>query len=296
MGSRLVTFLGVLVASVVGLGVVGVAVFGVGGGWPGGSGSSGGSGASSDFPGRPGKSDAADRGKSKRDEHDRPLAGRVVVLDPGHQLGNGAFPEEISEPVDAGGFTKPCNTTGTSSDAGYPEATFTWEVARRTQRLLERAGARVLLTRDSNSADAWGPCVDERGRAGNPGQPGPTADLKISIHADGTYAAGAHGFHVVVPADVTGYTDDIAEDSADLAVVVRDALVREGFEVSSYTGVDGLDVRADLGTLNLADVPTVLLEAGNMRDPVEAAVLASPEGQRRYAESLSEAIRRFLER
>src|SRR5690349_13443999 len=59
-----------------------------------------------------------------------PLAGRVVVLDPGHQLGNAAFPAEIDEPVDAGGFEKPCNTTGTSTDAGYPEATFTWEVAR----------------------------------------------------------------------------------------------------------------------------------------------------------------------
>ncbi len=49
------------------------------------------------------------------------------------------------------------------------------------------------MTRDSNSQREWGPCVDERGRAGNR-RP---ADLKVSLHGDGSYAAGAHGFHVI---------------------------------------------------------------------------------------------------
>lgn len=89
-----------------------------------------------------------------------PLAGRVVVLDPGHQLGNAHFPAQTRALVDAGGFTKACNTTGTSTDGGYPEATFVWEVATVVERLLRRLGARVLLTRSSNSAAAWGPCVD----------------------------------------------------------------------------------------------------------------------------------------
>ena len=58
----------------------------------------------------------------------RPLAGKVVVIDPGHQLGNRNFPAEINRQVPAGGFTKPCNTTGTATDGGYPEATFVWQV------------------------------------------------------------------------------------------------------------------------------------------------------------------------
>ncbi|KAA1428051.1 N-acetylmuramoyl-L-alanine amidase [Nocardioides antri] len=223
-----------------------------------------------------------------------PLAGAVVVLDPGHQLGNAAHPAETSRPVDAGGFTKPCNTTGTATEGGYPEATFTWEVALETRRVLRQLGARVLLTRVRNSAEAWGPCVDERGRAGNPDEPGPTADVKISIHADGSVSAGAHGFHVIAPEERAPWTTDIAAPSLRLAEVVRGALVDEGLATSTYTGNDGIDVRGDLGTLNLADIPTVLVELGNMRDPGDAALMTSEEGRRAYASALASAVERFL--
>ncbi|PWN04880.1 N-acetylmuramoyl-L-alanine amidase [Nocardioides silvaticus] len=223
-----------------------------------------------------------------------PLAGRVVVLDPGHQLGNGRFPSEIGRLVDAGGFTKPCNTTGTSTDAGYPEATLNWEVARLTGRLLRRLGARVVLTRSSNAAGEWGPCVDQRGRAGNPGEPGPTADLKISIHADGSRTPGAHGFHVIAPTDREPWTSDIAAPSLRLAEAIRDALVEEGLPPSTYAGSAGIDVRSDLGTLNLADVPTVLVELGNMRDAGDAALMTSGSGRRGYAAALADAVEHYL--
>src|SRR5436190_5071122 len=59
-----------------------------------------------------------------------PPPGRVVVLDPGHNGGNGSHPAEINRQVPAGrGKTKPCNTTGTATNAGYPEHAFTWYVA-----------------------------------------------------------------------------------------------------------------------------------------------------------------------
>ena len=228
-------------------------------------------------------------------EPELPLADRVVVLDPGHQLGNARFPSETWRPVDAGGFTKPCNTTGTSTDAGYPEATLTWEVARLTARLLRRLGARVVLTRSSNSEEEWGPCVDERGRAGNPGEPGPTADLKISIHADGSQTPGAHGFHVITPTEQEPWTADIAAPSLRLAEAVRDALVEEGLPPSTYAGSAGIDVRSDLGTLNLADVPTVLVELGNMRDAGDAALMTSDSGRRGYASALADAVERYLD-
>ncbi len=224
------------------------------------------------------------------------LAGVVVVVDPGHQLGNAAFPAQIGQPVEAGGFSKPCNTTGTATEGGYAEATFTWEVALRLRRELQRAGARVLLTRTSNDGGAWGPCVDVRGRAGNPGQPGPTADLKISIHADGSLEAGAHGFHVIAPTEVDPWTTDIAGTSLRLAGLVRDALVDAGLATSTYVGSDGIDVRDDLATLNLSDVPTVLVELGNMRDDGDAALMTSAAGQQDYASAMAAAVERFLDR
>jgi N-acetylmuramoyl-L-alanine amidase len=220
-----------------------------------------------------------------------PLAGTTVVLDPGHQLGNARFPAEINRPVPAGGFTKPCNTTGTATDGGYPEATLNWQVSRRVRARLVDLGATVVMTRTSNRLDRWGPCVDVRGRAGN--RIG--ADLKVSIHGDGSYAAGARGFHVIAPTARAGWTDDIARPSMALARSVRSGLVRSGVPVADYVaGGDGIDVRSDLATLNLSDVPTVMVELGNMRNPSDARRMTTARGRAAYTSALVGGIRRFL--
>jgi N-acetylmuramoyl-L-alanine amidase len=219
------------------------------------------------------------------------LANRIIVIDPGHQLGNHNFPARINRPVPAGGFTKPCSTTGTATNGGYPEATFAWQVSRLVAARLRELGATVRLTRHSNRQDRWGPCVDARGRAGN--RIG--ADLKLSIHADGSYAAGARGFHVIAPADRAPWTHDIHRPSLRLAQAVKAGLVGRGFGVANYVaGGDGLDVRSDLGTLNLSDVPTVMVELGNMRSAAEARVMTSPRGRARYARALVAGVRGFL--
>ena len=225
-----------------------------------------------------------------------PLMGRVVVIDPGHQLGNRNFPRRIHRLVPAGGFRKPCNTTGTATNGGYPEASLTWDVALRLRERLRDLGAVVRLTRHSNRQDRWGPCVDARGRAGNAIDGGGSADLKISIHADGSYARRAHGFHVIVAPDRRPWTHDIYRSSRRLAMATRAALVERGLARATYVaGGDALDVRRDLGTLNLSDVPTVMVELGNMRNRVDAGRMTRPEGRERYARGLAAAVREFLE-
>lgn len=220
-----------------------------------------------------------------------PLAGSTIVIDPGHQLGNRNFPAQVNRPVPAGGFTKPCNTTGTATNGGYPEATFTWQVSRALRRALVAEGATVVLTRTSNREDRWGPCVDARGRAGNRIE----ADLKVSIHGDGSYAAGARGFHVIAPADRSPWTSDIHDASLELAFAVRTGMVASGFPVANYiAGGDGLDVRSDLGTLNLSDIPTVMVELGNMRNASEARVMTSAKGRGRYVDGLVAGVSRYL--
>jgi N-acetylmuramoyl-L-alanine amidase len=220
-----------------------------------------------------------------------PLAGRTIVIDPGHQLGNHNFPAQINRQVPAGGFTKPCNTTGTATQGGYPEATFAWQVSRLVVARLRELGATVVMTRHSNREDRWGPCVDVRGRAGN----SIDADLKVSIHADGSYAPGARGFHAIVPPDRAPWTDDIAESSMRLARAIRRGLLARHFVAATYVaGGDGLDVRSDLATLNLSDVPTVVVELGNMRSAAEARVMTSPAGRARYARGLVAGVRSHL--
>lgn len=219
-----------------------------------------------------------------------PLSGTTIVIDPGHQLGNHNYPRQINRLVPAGGFRKPCNTTGTATDGGYPEATFAWKVGRVVARRLRDLGARVVLTRTSNREDRWGPCVDERGRRGN----AIVADLKLSLHGDGNIGGGP-GFHVIAPTDRKRWTHDIYRPSRRLAVAVKRELVRAGLPVAAYVaGGDGLDFRSDLGTLNLSDVPTVMVELGNMRAPADARRMRSRSGQARYGRALVRSVRHYL--
>ena len=90
------------------------------------------------------------------------LVGRVIVIDPGHNVGNERHVSQINRHYWVG-LDKICNTTGTSTRSGYPEATYTYDVAQRLARLLTAQGATVVLTRDHNSRAQYGPCIQARG-------------------------------------------------------------------------------------------------------------------------------------
>jgi N-acetylmuramoyl-L-alanine amidase len=211
----------------------------------------------------------------------------VVVLDPGHNGGNAAAPEQINRPVPAGrGRTKACNTTGTATDAGYPEHAFTWDVALRVRELLAEAGFEVVLTRPDDTG--VGPCVDERAAIGNRN----AAAAVVSIHADGNTAPGATGFHVAYSAPPLNPAQ--GEPASRLATTMRDAFGAAGFTPSTYIGEQGLSPRDDLGGLNLSEVPAVLVECGNMRDEAEAAAFTSEPGRQSYAAAIAAGVVAYL--
>ncbi|MEV6838665.1 N-acetylmuramoyl-L-alanine amidase [Streptomyces sp. NPDC051133] len=222
-----------------------------------------------------------------------PLKGKVVVIDPGHNQGNFRHTAEIGRQVDIGTNHKECDTTGTSTNAGYTEARFTLDVAHRLRTLLEQQGATVKLTRDGDSPP-WGPCVDERARIGNVAH----ADAAISLHADGS-AAGNRGFHVILPGSVHAGAADtrpIVGPSRDLGTRIAGTFLRDtGEPPSNYLGEGtGLVTRTDLGGLNLSTVPKVFIECGNMRDSKDAALLTSGAWRQKAAQGISEGIVSFL--
>ena len=241
-------------------------------------------------PGRPTAGTAASAGSrptpSPAPSLAGPLAGQTIVLDPGHNRDNGRHPRETGRLVDAGGFRKACNTTGASTNDGVPEAQVAWELALATRDRLVALGAEVLLTRGDGG---WGPCVDARATLANSRD----AALLLSIHADGA-PAKAHGFHVITPGSRSGWTDDIQAPSAQAARAMRDALVKAGLATASYLGRDGIDERTDLGTLNHADVPALIVETGNLRNAADADLLTSPEGQSVVAAGLAAGVVDFL--
>ena len=68
-----------------------------------------------------------------------------------------------------------------------------------------------------------------------------------------------------------------------------------GHPYSDYLGEEGIDVRTDLGGLNLSTVPKVFLEVGNMRNPEDAAKLTDPEWRALAADGIVAGISRYLE-
>lgn len=222
----------------------------------------------------------------------RPLAGIRIALDPGHQLGNSRFPRQINRLVDAGGFRKACNTTGTATNSGVPEATVAWQVTRAVKSRLEALGAEVVLSRRANSRRLWGPCVDARGRFA--GQQG--AAVLVSIHADGSAAAN-HGFHVIAPRARSPWTTHTAKPSLRLATTLRDALSQGGIPRSTYIGGgSALSIRSDLGTLNRSTVPVAMIEIGNMRNSADARRMTTVTGRGQYADAITLGILQYLRR
>ncbi|MGP3685654.1 N-acetylmuramoyl-L-alanine amidase [Streptomyces sp. IBSNAI002] len=221
-----------------------------------------------------------------------PLSGRTVVIDPGHNTGNFDHTEEIDRKVDIGTARKECDTTGTTTNAGYMEAEFTLDVSLRLRTALEAQGAKVVLTHEADRP--WGPCINERARIGNEAK----ADAVVSVHADGV-SSGNRGYHIILPAKVKGGAADtaaIVEPSRRLGERIASNFARTtGSSPANYLGGGtGLVVRDDLGGLNLSTQPKVFIECGNMRDAKDAAQLTSPEWRQKAAQGISDGIVGFL--
>ncbi|MGH3310541.1 MAG: N-acetylmuramoyl-L-alanine amidase [Streptomyces sp.] len=257
--------------------------------------SAGGPAALMPLPGKPAPDPDPKSPSGKGRSHEaagKPLAGRTVVLDPGHNPHNSAHTGRINREVDIGTGRKECDTTGTATDSGYPEAEFTLDLARRASAALKKRGATVKLTHDGDKA--WGPCVDERAGVGNRAD----ADAAVSLHADGA-PEGRRGFHVILPAsvregeaDTSAITGPSRRLGGELVAAFRHST---GERPANYVGNGkGLKTRADLGGLNLSQVPKVFLECGNMRDPQDAGRLTDRTWRESAARGIAEGIGAYL--
>jgi N-acetylmuramoyl-L-alanine amidase len=211
------------------------------------------------------------------------IAGMIVFLDPGH---NGANDASISRQVPTGrGGTKNCQESGSSTDDGYPEHTFTWDTTLRIRAALTALGVRTAMSRGNDNA--LGPCVDERAAMANALRP----NAIVSIHADGGPPTG-RGFHILYSSPPLN--DAQAGPAIQFAQVMRDQLAGSGIPPANYVGSGGLNPRADIAGLNLAQFPSILLELGNMKNPADSALIKTPEGRQKYADAVVRGIAGFL--
>lgn len=180
----------------------------------------------------------------------RPLRGRRIAVDPGHP------------PLGAVGPT------------GVREPDVTLAVSRKLQRLLEGAGATVIMLRTNDAPVELAPRVVNAERTG--------ADVLVSIHAnalpDGVNPFSNNGTSVYY----------FQPRSVELARALDRALVRQfGF---TDLGIG----RADLALARPTWMPSALCEGLFLMLPDQEAVLASEDGQWRYARGVLEGISEFL--
>jgi N-acetylmuramoyl-L-alanine amidase len=118
------------------------------------------------------------------------------------------------------------------------------------------------------------------------------------VHADGA-PAGDRGFHVIAPALVRAGAADTSSITAPSRRLAEHLISRfakaTGTRPATYVaGGSGLNIRSDLGGLNLSTVPKVFIECGNMRDPKDAALVKDAGWRQRAAAGIAQGITDFL--
>jgi N-acetylmuramoyl-L-alanine amidase len=218
----------------------------------------------------------------------KPLAGKVVGIDPGHNGGNFSDPGYINAPVWNGREEEACDTTGTETDGGYTEALFNFNVAMYLRAYLVHEGAKVVMTRRTNHGA--GPCITRRAKILNKAG----SDVAIDIHADGG-PAGGRGVAILTPV-ADGPNDKVIASSKRFGRILLNRYTKvTGIPISNYDGSGGFAPRDNLAGLNLTIVPKVLIECVNMRNATDASRLVKPSFQRLAARSMADAITVFLQ-
>jgi len=216
----------------------------------------------------------------------KPLAGKIVGIDPGHNGRNRDDPTYINRLIWNGRAWETCDTTGTETDSGYTEARFNFNVATFLRADLRKDGAKVVMTRHNNNG--VGPCVNRRARILNRAH----SNVAIDIHADGGPSYG-RGFTVLEPV-ADGPNNKVIKSSIRFGSDIRAAMLAHGMHESNYYGHDGLIFRNDLAGLNLTTVPKILIECDNMRNSKDAALDTKTWFQKRLAHTFTAAIIKFL--
>jgi N-acetylmuramoyl-L-alanine amidase len=185
------------------------------------------------------------------------LAGRVVVLDPGHGASD---PGARSERPD-----------------GLDEAGVVLDIARRIEGRLAATGVLAVLSR---GVDADPDDLERAELANSLG-----ADLVVSLHCESTASASANGVATYFYGhDRPGAWSAVGERLADL--IRRELVARTGL-------VDCQSHARTWDLLRRTTMPTVRLDVGYLSNPDDARRLADPAFRDTIADSVVVAIQRL---
>lgn len=182
------------------------------------------------------------------------LAGKVVVVDPGH-----------------GGSDR--GATG----HGLHESALVMDLASRLEGRLTAVGVQALLTRGPDS------CPDDTQRAGLANEA--RADLVLSLHMDRADSPACHGVATYHYGASSGGTSTVGEQLAGL--VQRELVARTDL-------LDCRTHAKSWNLLRLTVMPAVRVELGYLSNAGDAARLVDPAFRNTVAEALLVAVQRLF--
>ncbi len=185
------------------------------------------------------------------------LAGRIIVIDPGH-----------------GSYSGPYLDTGATGPTGVKEGAVVLEIAKRLRKLLEADGAKVILTHETLD-DVNNPTLAERcAIANNSG-----GDLFMSIHLNASVNREAHGTE-------TYYWHS---GSYSFAKAIQGALVSNLHTTNRGVKRDYLYV-----CRNVTTMPAILTEVVFVSNPYEESLCKDPNFLDKVAKALEKGIENYF--
>lgn len=222
----------------------------------------------------------ADAAETPSEKNDAPAAGRVIVIDPGHQA-KGNFETEALGPGST--ETKIKVSSGTAScNTGEPESKLVLAISLKLRTELEARGYTVLMTRTTEDVDLSN--IDRAAIANDA-----NADALLRIHANGSESAAAEGALTICQTAASPYNADIYPQSYALSSAVLD-------ELCAAAGCRKLYVweTDTMSGINWSRVPVTIVEVGFMTNPAEDALLATEAYQDKLAAGIANGVDRYF--
>jgi len=204
------------------------------------------------------------------------LKNKIICIDPGHQsaVDNGTEPIAPNTNI-----MKLKNTLGTVGVVTkVPEYKLNMDVANKLRTKLEKSGARIVMTRETNDIRLSN---IERAKIANDAK----ADVRISIHADGFYLSSVNGVSILVPSK--RYIND-SNMLIESRIIAKNILKQISKNTSAKSR--GVVERDDITGFNWSVIPVILIEMGFMSNPKEDVLLNSSEYQDKIVKGIVEGL------
>lgn len=219
--------------------------------------------------------------ESESSSTEQSTSGRIIAIDPGHQLkGNSE-----QEPIGPGAAeTKAKASSGTSGCVtGLNEYELNLTVSLKLKEELFQRGYEIVMIRETHDVDLSN--SERAAIANNSG-----ADIFVRIHANSGNDSSVSGILTVCPTANNSYVGNLYSQCKDLSTSLVDNMVATTGAVNR--GVLELD---NMSGINWCQIPVTIVEMGFMSNPAEDQLLADDSYQNKIVQGIANGIDEYFE-